>query len=391
MQNYFASIANPILHNLNATIDLCRQASMPVIFTRHSHQNGHDHSMLAEWWFGDLIVDGTPDAQLIAGLHRNKLDLVVEKNTYSAFRNTDLEDKLVEMGIEEVIVTGVTTNLCCETNAREAFVRGFRVFFSTDGTATFDLELHEATLKNMAYGYRPGMGGLDFKALKKLQNSANELLHSAVVQESLVEDGEEKWLNEFCDSCLRMLEVCGISKDVVVLVKEHVQDVRFTLRRASIGEAGIQDKMAACDSYRKKLKKEILKCLKWFKAKTITNNPNMLMKEHKLMLVVDVLREVRLTSISIVESLLSLISTPWLDLDSKSKSSSSSSSWRRSLFPSKVVVVPWDDDDAMLLHSANKRLAGVQMAIEDLELELECMFRRLIHTRVLLLNILTAN
>ncbi|MED6217457.1 hypothetical protein PIB30_118467 [Stylosanthes scabra] len=226
------------------------------------------------------------------------------------------------------------------------------------------------------------MGALDFNGLKKLQNSANEVLHSAVVQESVV---EEKWLNEFCDSCLRMLEVCGMSKDVVVLVKEHVQDVRFALRRASIGEAGMEDKMAACDSYRKKLKKEILKCLKWFKAKTLFTNPNLIMKEQKLMLVVDVLREVRLTSISIVESLLSLISTPWLD---SSKSSSSTSSWRRSLFPSKVVVVL---DDGMVLQSANKRLAGVHMAIEDLEVELECMFRRLIHTRVLLLNILTAN
>ncbi|MED6217456.1 Nicotinamidase 2 [Stylosanthes scabra] len=170
MQNYFASMANPILHNLNATIDLCREASMPVIFTRHSHQNRHDNSMLAEWWFGDLIVDGTPDAELIAGLHRNKVDMVVEKNTYSAFRNSDLEEKLVEMGIEEVIVTGVMTNLCCETNAREAFVRGFRVFFSTDATATCDLELHEATLKNMAYGFAYL---LDSQTLLQLQNKTS--------------------------------------------------------------------------------------------------------------------------------------------------------------------------------------------------------------------------
>ncbi|KAL1292343.1 hypothetical protein AAHE18_20G265100 [Arachis hypogaea] len=154
MQNYFASMANPILSNVNATIDLCRHASMPVIFTRHSHRNRDDHSMLAEWWSGDLILDGTPDAQLMAALHRKPgEDMVVEKNTYSAFRKSGLEEKLVEMGIKEVIVTGVMTNLCCETNAREAFVRGFRVFFSTDATATSDEELHDATLKNMAYGF----------------------------------------------------------------------------------------------------------------------------------------------------------------------------------------------------------------------------------------------
>lgn len=50
-------------------------------------------------------------------------------------------------------MTGVMTNVCCETTAREAFVRGYRVFFSTDATATVDSELHEATLKTLAYGF----------------------------------------------------------------------------------------------------------------------------------------------------------------------------------------------------------------------------------------------
>lgn len=57
------------------------------------------------------------------------------------------------MEVKEVIVTGVATNVCCETTARDAFVKGFRVFFSTDATATSSVDLHEATLKNMAYGF----------------------------------------------------------------------------------------------------------------------------------------------------------------------------------------------------------------------------------------------
>ncbi|PIN11862.1 Pyrazinamidase/nicotinamidase PNC1 [Handroanthus impetiginosus] len=153
VQNYFHSMAGPILAALNATIDLCRRSSMPVFFTRHCHRSPADYSMLYEWWNGDLILDGTPDSQLISDLHRTEDDPVVLKNTYSAFRGTGLEEKLKEMGVKEVIVTGVMTNLCCETTAREAFVRGFRVFFSTDATATSSLELHEATLKNMAYGF----------------------------------------------------------------------------------------------------------------------------------------------------------------------------------------------------------------------------------------------
>ncbi|KAF9590800.1 hypothetical protein IFM89_038392 [Coptis chinensis] len=146
-------MANPIIPNLNTTITLCRKANIPVIFTRHSHKSPSDYGMLDEWWNNDLVIDGTIDAELINSMGRLKDDKVVEKNTYSAFRGTGLEEYLKEKGVEEVIVTGVMTNLCCETSAREALIRGFRVFFSTDATAISSMELHEATLKNMAYGF----------------------------------------------------------------------------------------------------------------------------------------------------------------------------------------------------------------------------------------------
>lgn len=155
MQNYFASMAKPMLPNLLTTIHICRQASIPVIFTRHCHKSpAEDGGMLAEWWNNDLIIDGTVESRLLPEIERLAgKDEVMEKNTYSAFVNTRLQQRLMEMGVKEVIVAGVMTNLCCETTAREAFVRGFRVFFSTDATATTDLELHDATLKNLAYGF----------------------------------------------------------------------------------------------------------------------------------------------------------------------------------------------------------------------------------------------
>ncbi|KAG4908774.1 hypothetical protein JHK87_054890 [Glycine soja] len=177
------------------------------------------------------------------------------------------------------------------------------------------------------------MAPLDFVALKDLHNSANNLLHSPIVQQAIVHQTEEKWFDDVSESSLRMLEVCGISKDVLLLVKEHLQELQFTFRRASIGDPGIEEKIAAYNCYRKKLKKETLKWLKKGKLRSFTS---------KLV---------------------------------------------------RVSLHCCSDDmiyyDAMVLQSENKRLAGVRMAIEDLEVELECMFRRLIHTRVLLLNILT--
>ncbi|XP_022762464.1 nicotinamidase 2-like [Durio zibethinus] len=154
MQNKFSSFAKPILSNTITTIDLCRRASIPVFFTRHCHKSLADSGMLGEWWDNDIIFDGTVDSELIPEIERlAEADEVVEKTTYSAFEKTRLKEMLVEKGVEEVIITGVMTNLCCETTARDAFGKGFRVFFSTDATATLDLELQEATLKNMAFGF----------------------------------------------------------------------------------------------------------------------------------------------------------------------------------------------------------------------------------------------
>ncbi|GMJ13003.1 nicotinamidase 2 [Hibiscus trionum] len=154
MQNYFSSMAGPILTNAIATITLCRQASIPVFFTRHCHKSPADYGMLGEWWDNDLVFDGTLDSELIPEIGRlSKPEEVIEKNTYSAFENTRLQEMLAERGVEEVIITGVMTNLCCETTARAAFVKGYRVFFSTDATATSDSELQEASLKNMANGF----------------------------------------------------------------------------------------------------------------------------------------------------------------------------------------------------------------------------------------------
>ena len=45
------------------------------------------------------------------------------------------------------------TNLCCETTAREAFVRDSWVFYLADGNSTTDPDLHIATLRNLAFGF----------------------------------------------------------------------------------------------------------------------------------------------------------------------------------------------------------------------------------------------
>ncbi|GLJ32692.1 hypothetical protein SUGI_0657700 [Cryptomeria japonica] len=152
MQLYFQGIASPIIPTIRRTIESCRAQNIPVVYTRHSHRDPSDYGMLGEWW-NEVIHDGTPEAEIMREVNKKEDDKVIHKHTYSAFYNTDLEKYLRGQGKTEVIVTGVMTNLCCETTARDAFLRGFRVFFSTDATATSNKDLHDSTLKNLAYGF----------------------------------------------------------------------------------------------------------------------------------------------------------------------------------------------------------------------------------------------
>jgi isochorismate hydrolase len=107
--------------------------------------------MLAVWW-GDLINKRDPMCGISPKLY-HKNATVVKKTQYDAFYQTPLENLLREKGVTQVVITGVMTNLCCETTARSAFVRGFSVFFTVDGTATYNEEFHKATLLNLSYGF----------------------------------------------------------------------------------------------------------------------------------------------------------------------------------------------------------------------------------------------
>ncbi len=152
LQEYFRGIINPILENIVGLISAARKKKVPLFFTQHSHDPGADHGMLSRWW-SDLIIKGSNDSRLIQELNVKKVDCVIHKNTYSAFYETVLEKKLKDLGVTDLVIGGVMTNLCCETTARDAFVRNFRVFFLADGTSTISEEFHLSTLKNLGYGF----------------------------------------------------------------------------------------------------------------------------------------------------------------------------------------------------------------------------------------------
>jgi len=155
MQNVFLKdmgmISELQMANIQRIIAVADAVGTKVIFVRHNDSSELSKPMI-DWWGGDKIEKGSEAWQMIDGFNITNR-IVIDKNQYSAFFKTHLDEILKENHIEDLIITGVMTNCCCETTAREAFMYGYRVFFINDGTATINEELHLAALKNIAFGF----------------------------------------------------------------------------------------------------------------------------------------------------------------------------------------------------------------------------------------------
>jgi ureidoacrylate peracid hydrolase len=96
----------------------------------------------------DEAGDGGVGARLAGGLDVRADDLRAVKARASAFfpGNCDLPERLVERGIEHVLVAGLATNICCESSARDAHELGYRVTMVSDALVGNAWGLHEASL-----------------------------------------------------------------------------------------------------------------------------------------------------------------------------------------------------------------------------------------------------
>ena len=79
----------------------------------------------------------------------DKNDVVLTKHAYSAFIGTNLQDMLLEKGIQSLMVTGVLTNVCCESTLRHGFMLGFYTILVEDCCASINKASHLATVDNV--------------------------------------------------------------------------------------------------------------------------------------------------------------------------------------------------------------------------------------------------
>jgi len=141
-----------IIPGVKSLIGFFRERGFPVIFTRHLDRPSDSAGPMYSWW-GRRLGHDNPLTELHPEMGHKVGEMVIEKHAYSAFYETRLNVLLKRLSITSIMVTGVMTHLCCESTARDAFMRGFKVIMAIDGTATLNEMLHLSTFRNLSHGF----------------------------------------------------------------------------------------------------------------------------------------------------------------------------------------------------------------------------------------------
>lgn len=147
-------MARARLAAMRRILDRCRTEGVPVFFTRHVLSDRFDISPLETTYIPRLktsgMREGTPGVEIVDALQPLPSETLIDKHRYDAFYNTQLDTALRNIrgpgGVDTVIIIGTVTNICCESTARSAFMRDYKVAFIDDANGGLDEASHNATL-----------------------------------------------------------------------------------------------------------------------------------------------------------------------------------------------------------------------------------------------------
>jgi nicotinamidase-related amidase len=145
-------IGSPFIHPIadvitqtGSLIDAFRRHHLPVVLVNvagrapgRTEQGPRTSQTFAGGW-----TDFLPE------LDQQLSDIVVTKRSWGAFATTDLERRLKERGVTQVVVTGVATSGGVEATARQAYEQGFNVTLALDAMTDIREEAHAYSIRNV--------------------------------------------------------------------------------------------------------------------------------------------------------------------------------------------------------------------------------------------------
>lgn len=134
-----------IISRVETLLQQARNAGVPVIFIADRHLPADPEFDM----FPNHCVEDTKGADIIESLRPQGGERVITKRRYSAFFATDLDLTLRELGISELVLVGVCTNICVLYTAADARMLAYKVVVPSDAVASFDQGAHEWSLNQL--------------------------------------------------------------------------------------------------------------------------------------------------------------------------------------------------------------------------------------------------
>ena len=125
----YAPASEEVIEPCVELVRRAREAGAPVVYTQDVHPPGqfedaHYHDEFERW--GEHVVEGSWEAEVVPELASREPDHTVEKHTYDAFHDTDLHGWLSAHGVEDLVFCGTLANVCVLHTAGSAGLRDYR-------------------------------------------------------------------------------------------------------------------------------------------------------------------------------------------------------------------------------------------------------------------------
>ncbi|KAL2503910.1 hypothetical protein Adt_19531 [Abeliophyllum distichum] len=220
-------------------------------------------------------------------------------------------------------------------------------------------------------------------SLRYLHEDINNLIQLPSVQQALA---NENCTSELLDGSLKLVDICGITRDVIFLTKKSVQELQSSLRT----NRGFEAYMTS----RKKIDKMVKKCIKNLMSFDQCSTA-FLNKDKNLKAIAIVLKESQVIGVSVLKSALTIFASKqktWSLVSKFTQSSRVHSQTEEERNAQELYALNINklrkDMDTTSVQNVMKQLSASEMTIQELEENLEAFFRSLVKIRVSLLNVL---
>lgn len=139
-----------IIPKIKKEIKKARKKKIKIIFTQDWHKKDDREFKI---WPGHCLKNGW-GAEIVKELAPNKEDIIIRKQSYSAFFETNLDEVLKSLKIKTLIFTGCVTNVCILFTALVAFERGYEIILKKDCLGYGNKKNHQFAINLMKSAFK---------------------------------------------------------------------------------------------------------------------------------------------------------------------------------------------------------------------------------------------